>query len=139
MSRMDYLQQGGTPFDGFLYATLGEDSRGFAVSVLSALARLQVDPWDEAADLADLPRTGAQTRLEGLLARFADVPALARDSAARRLVALLPQSSGRAGAPVAVGALPAGLLPVLGPLAALLVIVWMLAQAFVLGTPGAGE
>ena len=43
MSRMDYLQQGGTPFDGFLYATLGEDSRGYAVSVLSALARLQLE------------------------------------------------------------------------------------------------
>lgn len=139
MSRMDYLQQGGTPFDGFLYATLGEDSRGYAVSVLSALARLQLDPWDEAADLADLPRTGAQARLEGLLARFADVPALARDSAARRLVALLPQSSGRAaGSPVAA-VLPAGLLSVLGPVVALMVVVWMLAQVFGLGVPGAGE
>lgn len=138
MSRMDYLQQGGTPFDGFLYATLGEDSRGNPVSVLSALARLQLDPWDEAADLADLPRTGAQTRLEGVLARFADVPALARDGAARRLVALLPASSGRAGSPVAA-VLPAGMLSVLGPVVALLVIVWMLAQVFLMGMPGAGE
>lgn len=138
MSRMDYLQQGATPFDGFLYATLGEDSRGCAVSVLSALARLQLDPWDEAADLADLPRTGAQARLEELLARFADVPALARDSAARRLVALLPQSSGRAASPVAAG-LPTGLLPVLGPVVALLVLVWMLSQVFLLGVPGMGE
>jgi hypothetical protein len=138
MSRMDYFQQGGTPFDGFLYATLGEDSRGHAVSVLSALARLQLDPWDEAADLADLPRTRAQTRLEGLLARFADVPALARDSAARRLVALLPQSSGRAASPVAAG-LPTGLLSVLGPVVALLLLVWMLAQVFLLGVPGMGE
>jgi len=138
MSKMDYLQQGGTPFDGFLYATLGEDSRGYSVSVLSALARLQLDPWDEAADLADLSRPGAQTRLEGLLARVVDVPALARDSAARRLVALLPQSSGRAGVPVA-DRLPLGILPVLGPLIALLVIAWMLALVFLQGGPGAGE
>ena len=138
MSRLDYLHQGGTPFDGFLYATLGEDSRGHAVSVLSALARLQLDPWDEAADLADLTRTGAQTRLEGLLARFADVPALARDSAARRLVALLPSSSGRSGVPVAA-MLPAGILSYVGPVVALLVIVWTLAQIFGLGAPGPGE
>jgi hypothetical protein len=39
----------GSEFDGFLYARIGEDSNGMLLSVLAALARLDVDPWEEAA------------------------------------------------------------------------------------------
>jgi hypothetical protein len=39
----------GSEFDDFLYASIGEDSNGVLLSVLSALARLDVDPWEEAA------------------------------------------------------------------------------------------
>ena len=92
MSRMDHFRQGGTPFDGFLYADLGQDRAGNTVSVLSALARLGHDPWDEAADLAALPRVGARCRIAEMLSRFPDVPACGSDTAAtvERLVALLP-------------------------------------------------
>lgn len=42
----------GPEFDKFLCASIGEDRNGTMLSVLSALARLDVDPWQEAADLA---------------------------------------------------------------------------------------
>jgi hypothetical protein len=34
-------------FNDFLFAPIGEDSNGMLVSVLSGLARLDVDPWQE--------------------------------------------------------------------------------------------
>lgn len=94
MSRMDHFRQGGTRFDGFLYAELGQDRAGNSVSVLSALARLGRDPWDEAADLTALSSARAHDRLAGLLTRFHDVPTCQRDPAATvaRLVALLPRA-----------------------------------------------
>jgi hypothetical protein len=148
MSRMDFLRQGGTPFDGFLYAAVGEDRGGNTVSVLSTLARLGLDPWDEAADLADLPRADARGRLEHLLARFGDVPALRKDHGAiiLRLVDLLPKASGRpAGQGASAGGGPGLALPsasgVLGagPVIALLIVILFLAQGFLFGAVGPGE
>lgn len=72
---MDYFRQGSTPFDSFLYAALGQDRAGHTVSILSALARLGRDPWDEAAELSALSSAAAQARLQGLMARILDVPA----------------------------------------------------------------
>ncbi len=41
-------------FDRFLLAFVGEDRKGNAVTVLSALARLELEPWEEAdPDLLD--------------------------------------------------------------------------------------
>ena len=140
MSRMDFLVQGETPFDGFLYAAVGEDRGGNTVSVLSTLARLGLDPWDEAADLADLPRADARTRLERLLARFDDVPALRQDQGTiiSRLIELLPRSASRPGTqgvglPSAFQALGAG------PVIAVLIVILFLAQSYFLGTAGPGE
>lgn len=140
MSRMDFLVQGETPFDGFLYAAVGEDRGGNTVSVLSTLARLGLDPWDEAADLADLPRADARTRLERLLARFGDVPALRKDQGTiiPRLLELLPKAGSRRGVqgmtlPAATGTLGAG------PVIAVLIVLLFLAQSFFLGTVGPGE
>ena len=39
-------------FDDFLFARINEDSEATPLSVLSVLARLGVDPWEEAAKLA---------------------------------------------------------------------------------------
>jgi hypothetical protein len=36
-------------FDNFLYASIGADRNGMPLSVLSALARLDLDPWEEAS------------------------------------------------------------------------------------------
>jgi hypothetical protein len=79
-------------FDDFLYAAIGADRNKSPLSVLSALARLDLDPWREAAELSQLPKGIAAARLERLIARLprgrgdeADLGAIAD-----RLIALLP-------------------------------------------------
>ncbi len=42
----------GSEFDNFLFAPIGVDKNGMVLSVVSALARLDVDPWEEAEELA---------------------------------------------------------------------------------------
>ncbi len=46
-------------FDAFLFASVGEEVDGIPLSVLSALARLGLDPRDEAVRLAHLTREAA--------------------------------------------------------------------------------
>jgi len=83
----------GSEFDDFLYAPVGEDGNGMRLSVLSALARLDVDPWQEAAKLARLPGKTAIERLASLIAALPDGPSAQRDAGtiAARLIALLPR------------------------------------------------
>ena len=50
---------GQSPYNAFLFANVGEEQSGLPLTVLSALARLGFDPWQEAARLADLPRETA--------------------------------------------------------------------------------
>jgi hypothetical protein len=38
-------------YNDFLFAPIGEQANGMQLSVLSALARMNVDPWEEAARL----------------------------------------------------------------------------------------
>ena len=47
-------------FDDFLFASIGEERNGMLLSVVSALARLNVDPWQGAANLAQLVTAVAQ-------------------------------------------------------------------------------
>jgi hypothetical protein len=82
-------------FDDFLYAAIDVDSNESPLSVLSAFARLNLDPWHEAAALAALPRGLAAARLEKMIARL---PRGRWDEAelgatAERLIALLPRLS----------------------------------------------
>jgi len=78
--------------NGFLFADVGVEANGMTLSVLSALARRGMDPWQEAERLAKLPRTDA---VDGLAQIIATTPASrwslpdAR-AIASRLVALLP-------------------------------------------------
>jgi hypothetical protein len=83
----------GSEFDDFLFAPIGEDTNGMLLSVLSALARLDIDPWQEAAKLAGLPGETATQRLASLIAELPDEPAARPDPAtiAARLIALLPR------------------------------------------------
>ena len=48
--------------DKFLYAAVGEEQEPVTLTVLSALIRLDLDPWDEASRLSALekPEAGAQ-------------------------------------------------------------------------------
>jgi len=81
------------------------------LSVLSALARLDIDPWEEAARLAALPGEAATRRLSSLIATLPYGPSAHLDPAtdAARLIALLPLRAGseialRAGVPSVVAA-----------------------------------
>lgn len=83
----------GSEFERFLYAPIGQDNNGMPLSVLSALARQDVDPWDEAARLALLPEEKAVTQLVSLLGAFPHAPLACPDpaSTATRLITLLPR------------------------------------------------
>ncbi|MGB7100358.1 MAG: hypothetical protein WBD95_16555, partial [Xanthobacteraceae bacterium] len=59
-------------FDNFLFAMIGEDRNEMPLSVLSALARLDIDPWQEAAELARVPRETATQRLALSIAALPD-------------------------------------------------------------------
>lgn len=82
-------------FDAFLFAPVGEDRKGMLVSVLSALARFDVDPWKVAESLADLPHADAADRLDDMILALADVPSAVANhrEISTRLIALLPQAS----------------------------------------------
>lgn len=84
----------GREFDEFLGAPIGEDRNGTTLSVLSALARLDVDPWLEATSLARMPREAAAERLTALIDALPREPtsAIPSQTSAADLVALLPKS-----------------------------------------------
>ena len=50
-------------YNDFLFAPICEDADGMRLSVLSALARMDVDPWEEATKLAAMPKAIAQSTL----------------------------------------------------------------------------
>jgi hypothetical protein len=81
-------------FDGFLYAPVDEGDSGTFLSVLSALARLDVDPWQEAASLARMSRENATQRLASLIGALPGGLLAHLDSRtiAARLIALLPRA-----------------------------------------------
>jgi hypothetical protein len=83
-------------FDDFLFARIGEERNGMLLSVVSALARLSVDPWQEAANLAQLPRATATRRLASLIATLPERPSthLDPEANAARLIACLPRRIG---------------------------------------------
>jgi hypothetical protein len=85
----------GPEFDDFLFAPVADDGNGMLLSVLSALVRLNVDPWQEAAKLAALPGDMATQRLATLIAALPDRTSVHLDSGtiAARLIALLPHQA----------------------------------------------
>ena len=52
----------GPEFNDFLFASIGADATGTYITVVSALARLDLDPWAEAAKLSRMPKTLAATK-----------------------------------------------------------------------------
>jgi hypothetical protein len=83
----------------FLFADVGTEASGMPLSVLSVLARLGMDPWQEAGRLAKLPRQAAVDGLAGIIAAMpASLWSLQEATAiAARLVALLPAGGRAAG------------------------------------------
>ena len=79
--------------DRFLYASICEDCNGVQLSVLSALARANVDPWEEAARLTTMPKATAEEALAAILhnASALNYDRSEAEAAAVRLIKLLPQ------------------------------------------------
>jgi len=79
-------------FDDFLFAHIGEEKNGMLLSVLSALARLDLDPWREAAELARMPQQIARKRLTSLIEALPNqAPTRPEpETVSTRLIALLP-------------------------------------------------
>lgn len=90
---------GNSAYNAFLHAEIGDDGNGTRLTVLTALTRLGLDPWQEAARLADLPRDVAVTALAAALARLpplspgGDWKAADAEAIAVRLADFLPGHS----------------------------------------------
>ena len=79
----------------FLFAAIGTEADGSRLTVLSALARLDEDPWAKAALWAGMPKA---VSTEALAATIAQMPVTAEDQlaaahTAARLVQLLSPSA----------------------------------------------
>jgi hypothetical protein len=79
--------------NSFLFAPICEEAGGMQLSVLSALARINVDPWEETTRLAAMPKAIAVRAIVSLLARVSGGSSSEAEVIAARLVQLLPQSS----------------------------------------------
>jgi hypothetical protein len=91
MSPITYGRDFEPRFRPFLQTSLWEERGDAPVSLLSALARLDLDPWQEAAALAQLPPAAAAQRLSGLLQGSPTLPLSAELAAiCQRAVDLLP-------------------------------------------------
>jgi len=82
-------------YDDFLFAGMWDEPRGMRLSVLSGLARMNLDPWDEAARLAALPTSEAEGTLVSTLNLLPGHPPKSSETEilASRLVALLPKAA----------------------------------------------
>ena len=80
-------------YDHFLFAPICEEANGMQLSVLSALARIDVDPWEEATRLAAMPKAIAERTLVSTLNRVLGKSWNPSETEvfAARLVQLLPQ------------------------------------------------
>ena len=96
----------GSEFDDFLFAPIGEERNGMPLSVVSALARSDVDPWQEAAQLARLPVEAATERLASLIAALPEAsgPRWDPGTIAARLIGLLPHLAKPDRSPIPAGA-----------------------------------
>jgi len=79
-------------FNEFLFAPVGEEGNGAVLTVLSALTRLDMDPWGEAARLSELPKEAAAGVLAAAIAKLPEGDWKVSDTVAiaARLVDRLP-------------------------------------------------
>ena len=80
-------------YDSFLFARVSEEANGLQLSVISALARMDVDPWEEATQFAAMPKAAAEKALVAILDLICGNSQIGSENAttAARLVRLLPQ------------------------------------------------
>ncbi|GGC09091.1 hypothetical protein GCM10011363_27130 [Marivita lacus] len=139
MSASTILNPHDPDFEKFLYATVGDDHGGRSVSVLSVLARLKLDPWDEAASLGALSRDAAVQRLSQLLARCIDIPSLRQDhhAIAKKLASLLPNRRLSQGESIQITQNRPSVS--WGTVLAIIVFLFFLVRLFFTGEAGSGE
>jgi hypothetical protein len=94
--------------DKFLFATVGEEIDGMPLSVISALTRLGLDPWQEAGRLSSLSNREAVEQLGRLIA---ELPGTLRPSGEAReiaggLIDLLPTQNANPGSAAQVEVRP---------------------------------
>jgi hypothetical protein len=77
----------------FLFAVIGNEQNGMPLSVVSGLTRLGLDPWEEATQLASVPKSLAAEALAPIIARLPFDRPERSDliGISRRLVELLPE------------------------------------------------
>jgi len=90
-----------TSLEQFVYAEVAPEPNGMPLSVLSALARRGLDPWQEASRLAELPGPAAVDRLAHTLVGLPLMRSSLNDATAiaARLVTLLPSAPAMASMP----------------------------------------
>jgi hypothetical protein len=90
--RVEYAL-GHSKFNEFLFSVVGTEKSGMQLTVISALARLGFDPWQEAARLAELPKESATRALMGKIATLPEGDWKVSDSQsiAIRLIDCLPR------------------------------------------------
>lgn len=93
--RPAYVSGLDTAYDAFLYADICADSKGTPLSVLSAMARMNLDPWIEAATLSKASPAPATRRLAAMIAAVPGAPEApdAATTIAARLITLLPHQT----------------------------------------------
>jgi hypothetical protein len=87
--------------DKFLFAEVGDETGGMPLSVISALTRLGLDPWEEAGRLSSLPNREVVEQLARLIA---ELPGNSRPLGEAReiasgLVLLLPKHNSSPASP----------------------------------------
>lgn len=97
MTRPSATSSLGSQFNAFLFASIDEAASEMPLSVVSALARLDLDPWQEAAELSQLPRESAVQRFAAGLSKLPgdDLAHSDAQTIAQRLIALLPGHADR--------------------------------------------
>lgn len=93
--RSAYVSSLDTAYDAFLYADVCSDNNGTPLSVLSAMARMNIDPWIEAAQLSKASPAPATRRLAAMIAAVPGGPHTpdAAATIAARLMTLLPRQT----------------------------------------------
>jgi hypothetical protein len=81
-------------FDEFLFSSIGAEPNGSELSMLSAFARRDRDPWREAARLGGLPAGRAVETIASFIEEFdeLDLTSGERRALAERLARLLPKA-----------------------------------------------
>jgi hypothetical protein len=96
-------------YEPFLFTEIGEQENGMPLSMVSALTRLGLDPWDEARRLAGLPAAAATAAVSDLIKRTsAHATELPKLSA--RMAALLTRPAPVAARVVGLPGVPSWLL-----------------------------